>query len=280
LAETFAATLNSDGLPAGRVAGDIRGAGRPLGFDQNTLTMLGMVAGDWFLLVNLTRCFVVEMSNAHGTGNTSVRWKRTRQIDGQITGALIASLWFCLAVFVPYGVFSRARNGGDLQQVSRSTIISAMELFGGVALTLTPALCAFAGLQAGQPTRRARVLFGLFEPRFLDKRGRVQTPAAVGWLVARPLRVGLVYLRSIALRWCSCSSGTPQGFLPAEDQGTLVQLWQARQGPTRSARFGHQNRSKTTIVENEDDVVASVFGVVGLQALGRPRANIGLVFVR
>jgi len=133
--QNFAHVFPTLAVPVWIVAGTISGVGwRPWVFDSTPLTDVG-AGGDWRWSVGgMTRLLSSKMSERiMETGHIG-----PLEVDGKIdwtqdTGALIASLWFCLAVFVPMGYFPRL-DGVHLQGSFSITIISAMTLSVGGGL--------------------------------------------------------------------------------------------------------------------------------------------------
>ena len=240
------------------------------GFSINTLTMLGMVLAIGLLVDDAI--VVVENVERIMEQEHIGPLEATRKSMDQITGALIGIAVVLSAVFVPMAFFPGST--GVIYKQFSITIISAMTLSVVVALTLTPALCASLLKQGSHEKRRG--FFGLFNRGF-DKTLGGYT-GTVGWLVRRPLRVGLVYLAIIAAM-VFLFMRTPAGFLPAEDQGTLFTLVQAPTGATAERTLEVIKQVENYYLENEDDVVESVFGVVGFSFAGQGQ-NLGLVFVR
>ena len=193
------------------------------GFSINTLTMLAMVLAIGLLVDDAI--VVVENVERVMAEEGLGPLEATRRSRDQITGALVGIAVVVSAVFVPMAFFGGST--GVIYQQFAITIVSAMALSVLVALTLTPALCATL-LRPGRGDRR-RGVFGLFNRGFeATKGGYART---VGWILRRPLRVGLVYL-VLAGAMVLLFLRTPTGFLPEEDQGILFTLVQTPTGAT------------------------------------------------
>lgn len=162
------------------------------GFSINTLTMLAMVLAIGLLVDDAI--VVVEnverIMEEEGLDPVAA----TRKSMGQITGALIGIALVLSAVFVPMAFFGGST--GVIYQQFAITIVSAMMLSVVVALTLTPALCATM-LRKPDHAARARGVFGLFNRAF-DRLTRGYG-ATVGYVIRRPLRIGVLYLMIGAL---------------------------------------------------------------------------------
>ena len=240
------------------------------GFSINTLTMLAMVLAIGLLVDDAI--VVVEnverIMREEGLGPVEA----TRKSMDQITGALIGIALVLSAVFVPMAFF-----GGSTGVIYRQfaiTIVSAMALSAVVALTLTPALCATLLRHGEQGKRRGPV--ALFNKGF-DRLTRGYG-SSVGWLVKRPVRVGLVYL-VLAAAMGLLFARTPTGFLPEEDQGILFALVQAPTGATAERTLGVIEKVEDHFLGAEGALVESTFGVVGFSFAGRGQ-NMGIAFVR
>lgn len=241
------------------------------GFSINTLTMLAMVLAigllvdDAIVVVeNVERIMEEEGLNARDA---------TRKSMGQITGALIGIALVLSAVFVPMAFFGGST--GVIYQQFAVTIVSAMALSVLVALTLTPALCATL-LRNRDAQHIRRGPFGWFNTGF-DKTVSGYA-GSVGWLIRRPLRIGLIYLiMAAAMGWLFVK--TPEGFLPAEDQGILFTLIQTPTGATAERTLEVVKKVEDHFLTNEPDTVKSMFGVTGFSFAGRGQ-NMGLAFVQ
>ncbi|TCP62337.1 HAE1 family hydrophobic/amphiphilic exporter-1/multidrug efflux pump [Rhodovulum bhavnagarense] len=241
-----------------------------LGFSINTLTMLAMVLAIG-LLVDDAIVVVENVERIMEEEGLSPR-EATRKSMGQITGALIGIALVLSAVFVPMAFFPGST--GVIYQQFSVTIVSAMALSVLVALTLTPALCATL-LRARDAVHVRRGPFGWFNIAFDKLTGGYG--ASVGWIVKRPLRIGMIYvLMAVAMGWLFVK--TPTGFLPDEDQGILFTLIQAPTGATAERTLGVVQQVENHFLENEPNV-KSMLGVVGFSFAGQGQ-NMGIAFVQ
>ncbi|WP_138469415.1 efflux RND transporter permease subunit [Poseidonocella sp. HB161398] len=240
-----------------------------LGFSINTLTMLAMVLAIGLLVDDA----IVVVENVerimHEEGLSPV--EATRKSMDQITGALIGIAMVLSAVFVPMAFFGGST--GVIYQQFSVTIVSAMALSVLVALTLTPALCATILKNTPHKTRG---FFGLFNRGF-DKVNHGYG-GFVGYLVRRPLRVGILYLL-IGAGVVTLFQRTPTGFLPDEDQGILFTLIQAPTGATAERTLEVVKQVENHFLDVESENVQAMFGVVGFSFAGQGQ-NMGLAFVR
>ncbi len=221
------------------------------GFSINTLTMLAMVLAIGLLVDDAI--VVVENVERIMEEEDLGPLEATRKSMGQITGALIGIALVLSAVFVPMAFFGGST--GVIYQQFSITIVSAMALSVLVALTLTPALCATL-LRKKDAHHAKRGPTGWFNRGFDGvSRGYGGT---IGWLIRRPLRVGIVYLALVGgMAWIFTQ--TPTAFLPDEDQGILLTLIQAPTGATAERTLEVVKKVENHFLENEKDNVE--FGV-------------------
>ncbi|WP_102109287.1 efflux RND transporter permease subunit [Oceaniglobus roseus] len=239
------------------------------GFSINSLTMLAMVLAIGLLVDDAI--VVVENVERIMEEEDVGPVEATRKSMDEITGALIGIAVVLTAVFVPMAFFPGST--GVIYKQFSITIISAMALSVVMALTLTPALCAtLLKPKKGQ----ARGPFRWFNSGFgATTRGYGKF---VGWIVRRPVRNGLFYLAIIAAT-VFLFLRTPGGFLPDEDQGILFTLIQTPTGATAQRTLDVVQRVEDYYLDQESDVVTSVFGVAGFSFAGQGQ-NQGLAFVR
>ncbi|WP_281825840.1 efflux RND transporter permease subunit [Jannaschia rubra] len=240
------------------------------GFSINSLTMLAMVLAIGLLVDDAI--VVVENVERIMEQEGASPLEATRKSMGEITGALIGIGVVLSVVFVPMAFF-----GGSTGVIYRQfaiTVISAMALSVVLALTLTPALCATL-LKPPKHDKKGGI-FGWFN------RGFGATLAgyagSVGWIIRRPVRMGLVYLLLIAAA-VFLFLRTPTGFLPDEDQGILFTLIQTPTGATAERTLEVVKKVEDYFLDQEGEVVESAFGVVGF-SFGGQGQNQALVFVK
>ncbi|MEI4263164.1 efflux RND transporter permease subunit [Roseovarius sp. D0-M9] len=242
-----------------------------MGFSINTLTMLAMVLAIG-LLVDDAIVVVENVERIMEQEGLSPK-EATRKSMDQITGALIGIGVVLSAVFVPMAFFPGST--GVIYQQFSVTIVSAMALSVLVALTLTPALCATM-LKAKTHGGHQRGPFALFNRGFARLLGGYA--GSVGWIVKRPVRLGIIYLAIVALM-VGMFMRTPQGFLPEEDQGILFTLIQGPTGTTAEQTLDVVKQVEDYFLTQEPELVESVFGVAGFSFAGQGQ-NLGLAFVR
>ena len=240
------------------------------GFSINTLTMLAMVLAIG-LLVDDAIVVVENVERIMEEDGLPPR-EATHKSMGQITGALVGIAMVLSAVFVPMAFFPGST--GVIYQQFAITIVSAMALSVVVAITLTPALCASLLKPKGHEPKRGP--FAWFNTGFTKlTNGYTGT---VRWSVRRPVRVLVVYL-ALALGMALMFLRTPTGFLPEEDQGILFTLIQTPTGSTAERTLDVVKQVENYYLEQESEVVESIFGVVGFSFAGNGQ-NMGLAFVQ
>jgi HAE1 family hydrophobic/amphiphilic exporter-1/multidrug efflux pump len=240
------------------------------GFSINTLTMLAMVLAIG-LLVDDAIVVVENVERIMEEEGLPPR-EATHKSMGQITGALVGIAMVLSAVFVPMAFFPGST--GVIYQQFAITIVSAMALSVVVAITLTPALCASLLKPKGHGPKRGP--FAWFNTGFEGlTNGYTGT---VRWSVRRPFRVFVVYL-ALAVGMALMFLRTPTGFLPEEDQGILFTLIQTPTGATAERTLDVLRQVENYYLNEESEVVESMFGVVGFSFAGNGQ-NMGIAFVQ
>lgn len=241
-----------------------------MGFSINTLTMLAMVLAIG-LLVDDAIVVVENVERIMEEEGLSPK-EATRKSMGEITSALIGISVVLSAVFFPMAFFPGST--GVIYQQFSVTIISAMLLSLTVALTLTPALCATILRPKSSTPRRGPL--GWFNTGF--EKVIKGYGGSLGWLVRRPFRMGLIYLGIVALM-VSLFVRTPQGFLPAEDQGIIFTLIQGPTGTTAEQTLDVVKQVEDYYLDQEGDIVEGIYGIAGFSFAGQGQ-NLGIAFVR
>ncbi len=223
-----------------------------IGYSANTVSLLalvlaiGIVVDDAIVVIeNVERVIEEEPELSIAAA--------TKKAMAEITGPIIAITLVLLSVFVPVA-FIPGISGQLFRQfavaVSTSMVISAIN-----ALTLSPALCSVLLKRGG--ARRGPMFYVL---RAIDgvRDGYV-------FLVRRLVRVavfGLVAVAGVAVVSFGVFRITPQGFLPAEDQGAFFAAMRLPEGAS-------VNRTEDLVAQVENIIrpipgVQGVLSVVGL----------------
>jgi hydrophobe/amphiphile efflux-1 (HAE1) family protein len=246
------------------------------GYSINTLTLFGMVLAIG-LLVDDAIVVVENVERLIQSEGLSPRDAARKSMD-EITGALVGIGLVLAAVFLPMAFF-----GGSTGVIYRQfaiTIVSAMTLSVAVALILTPALCA-AILKPHDPHRTEGTgPIGRFFRWFNDKFERGSQGYELGvrktarsW--KRSLLVyGLIVLVMGLLFW-----RLPTGFLPEEDQGTVIALTQGPSGATLPRTERALAVVRDHFLTAEKGNVTGVFTIAGFSFAGQGQ-NAGLAFIQ
>jgi multidrug efflux pump len=250
------------------------------GYSINTLTLFGMVLAIG-LLVDDAIVVVENVERLIQEEHLSPKEAARKSMD-EISGALVGIGLVLSAVFLPMAFF-----GGSTGVIYRQfsiTIVSAMVLSVMVALILTPALCATI-LKPHDPEKHERK--GFFAPflRLTDRffawfnrkfeAGTHRYEGGVKRTARSWKRSGLAYLLIVGAM-VFVFLRLPGGFLPDEDQGTVIALTQGPAGATMP-------RTEKALAVVRDHFLAEkgvqgVFTISGFSFAGQGQ-NAGLAFV-
>ena len=242
------------------------------GFTINTLTLFGMVLAIG-LLVDDAIVVVENVERLIQEEGLSPKEAAKKSMD-EISGALIGIGLVLSAVFLPMAFF-----GGSTGVIFRQfsiTIVSSMILSVLVALILTPALCATILKPAKHDHATQKGFFGWFNRTF-DK-GVVRYGQGVERVERRWGRTMLVY-GLIVIGMGLVFMRLPSGFLPEEDQGTLINQVSLPAGSSLEETERTLARVRDHYMTNEKANVAAVFTISGFGFVGQGQ-NVGIVFAR
>ncbi len=204
------------------------------GFSINVLSLFAMVLAIGILVDDAI--VVIENVERIMSEEHLSPYHATIKAMGQISSAIIGITLVLMAVFLPMAFFPGS-TGAIYRQFSVTLIIS-IGFSALLALTLTPALCA-TFLKPHVPedqrkenafTRLTGRFFAGFNSWFERTAGRYQ--GLVGGILAVPLRWLAIFV-ALLLVTTLLFTRLPGGFLPAEDQGTVISIIQAPSGATR-----------------------------------------------
>ncbi len=242
------------------------------GFSINTLTMFAMILAIGLLVDDA----IVVVENVERVmredGLSPV--EATRKSMGQIQGALVGIGLVLSAVFLPMAFFPGST--GVIYKQFSITIVSAMSLSVLVALVFTPALCAtlLKPIAQGEHHEK-RGFFGWFNRSFQRGVGRYER--GVKAMLRHKAPYLLLYLAIIGvMAWTF--TRIPTSFLPEEDQGVLFAQVQTPAGSTAERTYEVLRQMREYLLNEEQDVVRSVFTVNGFNFAGRGQ-NSGLAFI-
>ena len=194
---------------------------------------------------------------------------------GEITGALIGIGVVLSAVLLPMAFFPGST--GVIYRQFSVTIVSAVVLSVTVALVLTPALCATI-LKPKDPehVRAERGFFGWFNRNFARMVDRYE--ATLGRILKRSLPAMLLYgVMLIGLAFLFLR--LPTGFLPDEDQGSMLVQFTLPTGAVQSRTAEVVKQVEHHLFVDEKANVAGAFVINGFN-FGGSGQNLGMAFVR
>jgi multidrug efflux pump len=243
------------------------------GYSINTLTLfaLVLVVG---LLVDDAIVVVENVERIMAEEGLSPKAATIKSM-GEITGALIGIGVVLSAVLLPMAFFPGST--GVIYRQFSVTIVSAVVLSVTVALVLTPALCATL-LKPKDPehVRAERGFFGWFNRNFARLVDRYE--ATLGRLLKRSLPVMLLYgvlLIGLAVLFIRL----PSGFLPDEDQGSMLVQFTLPTGAVQSRTAEVVKQVEHHLFVDEKANVAGAFVINGFN-FGGSGQNLGMAFVR
>ena len=248
------------------------------GFSINMLTMFAMVLSIG-LLVDDAIVVVENVERIMSEEGLSPK-EATRKSMVQITSALIGIGLVLSAVFGPMAFF-----GGSTGVIYRQfsvTLIASMLLSVVVALILTPVLCAslLKPVRAGhEPAENAisflRPFFLWFDRFFFRTRDRfVKT---VERSQSRKLRYIIVYVVIVAAVGILFFR-MPTGYLPDEDQGSMMSQVILPTGSTLEQTNVVLEKMRSYFMETEKEAVKSCLTISGAGFSGTAQNN-GMIFV-
>lgn len=246
------------------------------GFSINVLSLFGMVLAIGILVDDAI--VVIENVERIMAEEHLSPYEATVKAMRQITSAIIGITLVLMAVFIPMAFFPGST--GQIYRQFSVTLIVSIGFSALLALTLTPALCAtflkpHSEVKERQ-SRFARATGGFFD-RFNAWFGRStdRYQGVVGKVLARPVRWLGVFVLLFGLT-AILFTRLPGGFLPTEDQGSIITVVQAPAGATRE-------RTEEAIVQVKafyasQPQVQNVFVVRGFSFFGQGQGN-AIVFV-
>ncbi|QKX18260.1 efflux RND transporter permease subunit [Microbulbifer sp. YPW1] len=241
-----------------------------MGFSVNMLTMFAMVLAIG-LLVDDAIVVVENVERVMHEENLSPK-EATKKSMKQITGALVGIGVVLSAVFVPMA-FMDGSTGVIYRQFS-ATIVAAMAFSVLVAIVLTPALCATMLKPGSHATNKG--FFGWFNRNF--DRGAKSYQRGVRGILARSGRFMLIFAL-LAGVMVFLFMRAPSSFLPEEDQGVLFSLIQTPVGATQERTMESVSKVEDHFLNNESDLVESVFSVQGFSFAGSGQNN-AMAFIK
>ena len=200
-----------------------------LGYSVNILTLFGLVLA----IGTVVDDAIVVVERVQELMSRGLNPKEAAiQAMQDVTSPVIATTLVLLGIFVPVG-FLGGLTGKIYQQFS--VTLSAAVCFSSLcALTLSPALCTVLMKNAPEGKRK-NSLFGLFDRGLSTTKGWY---VAVAGLFARRSTT-LVFIFAAMAMWASHLAKTiPPGFIPHEDQGTIMVDGNLPEGTVRDTTMG------------------------------------------
>ncbi|MGF0238030.1 efflux RND transporter permease subunit [Rhodococcus sp. IEGM1300] len=241
-----------------------------LGYSINTLTLFAMVLAIGLLVDDAI--VVVENVERVMAEKALSALEATRESMNEITGALVGIALVLSAVFIPMAFFGG--SAGIIYRQFSVTIVVAMLLSVLMAMTLTPALCATL-LRPGDVNHGTRGgFFGWFNRMFARNAERYE--GGVAKLLKRK-RSGMLVYGLITVAMALVYAQLPTGFLPDEDQGTLMAQIKLPEGATNTRMDLAMRQFEEYMLAQPE--VEAVIGFAGLGIGGKGQST-GRAFVR
>jgi hydrophobe/amphiphile efflux-1 (HAE1) family protein len=242
---------------------------KAVGLSINVLTLfalvlaIGIVVDDAIVVIeNVERIMATEHLPARLAADRGIR---------QVAPALVAIVLSLVAVFIPV-----AFTGGVTGELFRQfaiTIAIAIVLSGVVALTLTPALCAYL-LREGEGAHTTGP-FGAFN-RFFDG-GRNTYVRVVEGVLGRP-RAALAAFAVVVVLAVVLYRRVPSSFIPTEDKGYFAVAIQLPDGASLQRTEAVVQRVEGFL--RQEPAVKNIVALAGFDILSRAsQTNSAVIFV-
>ncbi|VDC23177.1 multidrug efflux RND transporter permease subunit [Pseudogemmobacter humi] len=242
-----------------------------LGYSINTLTMfamvlaIGLLVDDAIVVVeNVER----EMEEHPGLDAGTA----TRRSMAQISSALVGIVLVLSSVFLPMA-FMSGSTGVIYRQFS-VTIISAMVLSLGVALILSPAMCA--ALLKPRGHGGGNMLSRGFN------RGMAAVTRGYGSVAGLAMRVPLLVLLALGgIAWGSylLFRDLPSSFVPQEDQGVMMAQLRLAEGSTTAQTQAVTEEVSAWLMSEQGETVETVMTALGF-SWGGGGQNTAMLYVK
>ncbi len=239
-----------------------------MGMSINTMTLFGLVLAIGIVVDDAI--VVVENTERIISSEGLAPKEAAIKAMTQVTGPIIATTLVLISVFLPT-VLSGGITGLLYKQFA-FTIVVAVLFSSLTALTLSPALC---GLLLLSHDKKHGTLFTLFD-RFLKRTTTLYTDVVK--VIIRKTAIALLLFMIITALAAVGFANLPTGFLPAEDEGTIMIGVRLPEGASlvRTSKVMEQISS---ILDNTEGV-AEYVTVAGFSLLDRSRStNGGACFV-
>jgi multidrug efflux pump len=240
-----------------------------LGYTINTLTLFAMVLAIG-LLVDDAIVVVENVERVMHEQDLNPR-EATLISMKEISSALIGITMVLSAVFLPMAFFGG--SVGMIYQQFSVTLVSAMVLSAVVALTLSPALCATL-LKPSNNQNKKRHFFTWFNQKVDQSQAKYRN--LLSRIISKPkIFMVLFALITALLGWQYSRMNT--GFLPQEDQGSVMVQFSTPVGTTLAETQKISNQISEYFMTNEKDNLNVIFMVMGRNNAGSGQ-NVGMAF--
>jgi hydrophobe/amphiphile efflux-1 (HAE1) family protein len=240
-----------------------------LGLSINVLTLFALVLAIG-IVVDDAIVVIENVERIMATEGLPPREAADRGIQ-QVAPALVAIVLSLVAVFVPVA-FTGGVTGALFRQFA-ITIAIAVVISGIVALTLTPALCAFLLKEANETHTTGP--FGLFN-RVFD-RGRHNYVRNVERVLRRP-RAGFAAFAVVIVLAVVLWRHVPSSFIPTEDKGYFAVALQLPDGSSLQRTEAVLERVEGYL--RQEPAVRNIVALAGLDILSRSsQTNGAVIFV-
>lgn len=242
-----------------------------LGYNINVLTMYAMVLAIG-LLVDDAIVVVENVERVISEEDLSIK-EATRKSMGQIQSALVGIGLVLSAVFIPMAFFGG--SAGVIYRQFSVTIVTAMALSVLVALIFTPALCVTLLRAKDADHQEKKGFFGWFNRIFHKTTNGYEK--AVSHALQRRARYLVIFVVIVAGLGYLFNK-LPSSFLADEDQSFMFVLAQLPPNATEERTRAALDKAQKYLLEDEGDLVSSMFAVTGFSFSGRGQ-NMGMAFV-
>ena len=240
-----------------------------LGLSINVLTLfalvlaIGIVVDDAIVVIeNVERIMAEEGVSARVAADRGIR---------QVAATLVAIVLSLVAVFVPVGFIGGVT--GELFKQFAITIAISVVLSGIVALTLTPALCAYLLKEATEAHTTG--FFGAFNRFFARTTGRYT--ATVSMAIGRP-RAALAGFAVVIAMAVFLWRQVPSAFVPTEDKGYFAMAIQLPDAASLQRTEAVLERVEGYL--RQEPAVRNIVGLAGFDILSRSgQSNSAVIFV-
>ena len=241
------------------------------GYSINTLTLFGMVLAIG-LLVDDAIVVVENVERVMAEEGLNPR-DATIKSMGEIGSALIGIALVLSAVFLPMAFFGGAT--GVIYRQFSVTIVSAMVLSVVVALVLSPALTATLLKPAHGDALERPGLFGRFN-RWFDRSTRRYVEGTRRVIDRRVVHLGIFAV--IVIVMAVLFVRLPTSFLPTEDQGQVMVMFNLPAGATAERTEAVRDQVQGYITKHEAKTVENAFAITGFGFSGSGQ-NAGMAFM-